>query len=350
MKKTVLRSSILLIALLVALSGTAFAGGGKEQKADKPAAQKIAISHTSSLESPWQKASLQFADLVNGKTGGRYNVEVFGNGVLCQRNWKIMLEMTQAGSSQIGIESVTALASIVPEIGALGLPFLFENIEHVINFLNTNPDVWKRWLYDGFEKQKLVVLSITPRPFRQINNNKRLIKTPEDLKDLKFRVPNTPLFVKIFEALGAKPVPLSSGEIYTAIQLGTVVGEDNSIPVQYDFKTHEVAKNFTIWNYIADASILFINKDLWGKMSDADKAAYKEGAKLWGEINIKQDTDYTVVAKQNMEKAGVKFYTMSDAEKEPFKKMVQSVYADVAKQVGEDNFKAYMEAVAKTKK
>jgi len=349
MKKTVLRASAIMVALLVALSGLAFAGGGKEE-AGKPAAQRIALSHTASLESPWQKASVQFADYVNSRTGGRYNVEVFGNGVLCQRNWKIMFEMTQSGSSQVGIESVTALASIVPEIGAMGLPFLFESTEHVINFLNTNPDVWKRWLYGGFEKQKLVVLSITPRPFRQINNNKRLIKTPEDIKDLKFRVPASQLFVKIFEAIGAKPVPLPSGEIYTAIQLGTVVGEDNSIPVQYDFKTHEVAKNFTIWNYIADASILFINKNIWDGMSEADKAVYKDGGKLWGDINIKQDTEYTVVAMQNMEKAGVKFYTMTDAEKVPFKKMVQSVYADMAKQVGEDNFKTFMDEVAKTKK
>jgi tripartite ATP-independent transporter DctP family solute receptor len=356
MRKTLVTVSILLIAAAILFPAAVFAGGGKEAPAGKTAVEKpkdalkVAISHTSSLESPWQKASLKFAEIVNGKTGGRYNVEVFGNGVLCQRNWKIMLEMTQAGSSQIGIESVTALASIVPEIGALGLPFLFENIEHVINFLDTNPPVWKQWLYDGFEKQNLVVLSITPRPFRQLNNNKKIVKTPEDIKDMRFRVPNTPLFVKIFEALGAKPVPLSSGEIYTAIQLGTVVGEDNSIPVQYDFKTHEVAKNFTIWNYIADASILFINKDIWNKMSDADKAAYKEAAKVWGETNIKQDTDYTVVARQNMEKAGVNFYEMKDAEKTPFKKLVEPVYADMAKNVGEANFKAYMDAVQKTKK
>lgn len=349
MKRKLLSVSIILIAVLFAVSGTVFAGGAKEGSG-AVAAQKIAISHTSSLESPWQKASLNFADIVNKGTGGRYNVEVFGNGVLCQRNWKIMLEMTQAGSSQIGIESVTALASIVPEIGALGLPFLFENMDHVISFLDMNAPVWQKWLYEGFEKQNLVVLSITPRPFRQLNNNKKLVKTPADIKDMRFRVPNTPLFVKIFEALGAKPVPLSSGEIYTAIQLGTVVGEDNSIPVQYDFKTHEVAKNFTIWNYIADASIIFINKDLWGKISEADKAVYRQAAKVWGDTNIKQDTDYTVIARQNMEKAGVNFYEMSDAEKTPFKKLVESVYIDMAKQVGEDNFKAYMDAVVKTKK
>jgi TRAP-type C4-dicarboxylate transport system substrate-binding protein len=85
-------------------------------------------------------------------------------------------------------------------------------------------------------------------------------------------------------------------------------------------------------------------------MSNEDKAIFKEGGKIWGETNIKQDAEYSVIARQNMEKAGVKFYEMSDAEKEPFRKLVQPVYADMAKQVGEDNFKAFLEAVEKAKK
>jgi len=353
MKRTKLVFALLVGAMLMALPGIAFAGGKTETKSApvaKPAAAaaKVAISHNSSLESPWQKASLSFADIINKESNGRFKAEVFGNGVLFQRNWKVLLEMTQSGSSQIGIESVTALAAIVPELSAMSLPFLFNDIEHVIRFLESGTPVWEKWVSDGFAKQNLVVLSISPRPFRQINNNKRLIKTPQDIKDLKFRVPATPFFVSVFEALGAKPVPLPSGEIYTSIQLGTVVGEDNSIPVQYDFKTHEVAKNFTIWNYIADASVMFMNKDMWDKLSDADKALYKKAGKNWASVNVKEDTDYSVVAMDKMKAAGVNFYTMTEAEKGPFKKLVEPVYTKMATSVGNDNFQAFMDAVKKT--
>ncbi len=353
MKRTKFVPALVLGAALMALPGLAFAGGSSDQK-DAPAAKpsvpavKVAVSHNGSLESPWQKASLAFADIVNKDTAGRYKAEVFGNGVLFQRNWKVMLEMTQSGSSQIGIESVTALAAIVPELSAMSLPFLFNDIDHVIRFLNSGNPAWDKWVNDGFAKQNLVVLSISPRPFRQINNNKRLIKTPADIKDLKFRVPATPFFVSVFEALGAKPVPLPSGEIYTSIQLGTVVGEDNSIPVQYDFKTHEVAKNFTIWNYIADASVMFMNKDMYDKLSDADKATFKKAAQDWASVNVKEDSAYSVVAMDKMKAAGVNFYTMSEAEKEPFKKLVEPVYANMSKTVGEDNFKVFMDGVKKT--
>ncbi len=310
---------------------------------------KIAISHTSSLESPWNKASLAFADYVNGKLGDKYKVEVFGNGVLCQRNWKVMFEMTQANDSQMGLESATTLGSLVPEIGAINMPFLFDDTAHVTRFIESHCPVWENWFNKKILDQNLVILAATPRPFRQINNNVKLIKTPADIKGMVFRVPSTPLFVKIFEALGAKPVPLSSGEIYTAIQLGTVVGEDNSITVQYDFKTHEVAKNFTIWNYIADLSTMFINKDLWDAMPDADKKVFQEGAKIWIAKNDEFDQKQMKEAMENMTKSGVVFYTMTPAEKEPFKQLVKPVYDDFGKMVGVDNMKQYLEYVDKTR-
>jgi TRAP-type C4-dicarboxylate transport system substrate-binding protein len=111
-----------------------------------------------------------------------------------------------------------------------------------------------------------------------------------------------------------------------------------------------VAKNFTVWNYIADGSILFMNKDAYYKLSDSERALFKEAAKEWGAINIKEDEAYTAIALTTMEKAGVKFHQMSDAEKEPFRKLVQPVYADVAKQVGDEKWKAFLDAVERTRK
>jgi TRAP-type C4-dicarboxylate transport system substrate-binding protein len=311
--------------------------------------QLIQISHTSSLESPWHKASLIFADHINSRLGDRYKVEVFGNGVLCQRNWKVMFEMTQNNESQMGIESATTLGSLVPEIGAINLPFIFNDTAHVSRFIAAKSAAWTKWFDEKILSQDLVILAATPRPFRQLNNNVKLVKTPADIQGMIFRVPSTPLFVKIFEALGAKPVPLSSGEIYTAIQLGTVSGEDNSIPVQYDFKTHEVAKNFTIWNYIADLSTLFINRELWEGMSDADKAVFREAARIWVEKNDEFDQDQIKVAMENMTKSGVQFYEMTAADKEPFKKLMLPVYADFEKSVGKAEMDEFMGTVEKTR-
>jgi TRAP-type C4-dicarboxylate transport system substrate-binding protein len=260
-----------------------------------------------------------------------------------------MFEQTQAGSNTIAIESVTALASIVPELGGVNLPFLFQDVDHLNRFMQANPPILQKWL-KKFEEKNLVVLAIAPRPFRQLINSSRLVKTPADISGLKFRVPQNPMFVKVFESMGAKPVPMSSGEIYTAIQLGTVVGEDNSVPVVYDFKTHEVAKFMTIWNYMGDASLVVINKTVWDKMTPQDQALFKKAGQEWVKVNLKEDSSYTVVARTNMEKAGVKFYDMDDAGKQSFAKMMGPVYADFEKVVGAGDWKIYQDEIIKQKK
>jgi len=85
------------------------------------------------------------------------------------------------------------------------------------------------------------------------------------MKGLKFRVPGNPFFVKIFEPWERSRFRCRRRDLHRhPARYGG--GEDNSIPVQYDFKTHEVAKNFTVWNYIADGSILFMNKDAYYKL------------------------------------------------------------------------------------
>ena len=310
---------------------------------------KVSVSHTSSLESPWQKGAVVMADIINKGAAGKYDVKLFGNGVLNQKNWRIMFEQTQAGSNTIAIESVTALASIVPELGGINLPFLYQDFDHLNRFMQANPPVLDKWL-KKFEEKNLVVLAIAPRPFRQLINKTKLVKTPADIEGMKFRVPQNPMFVKVFESMGAKPVPMSSGEIYTAIQLGTVVGEDNSTPVVYDFKTHEVAKFMTIWNYMADASLVVINKDFWNKLSADEKALFKKAGQEWVKVNINEDTTYSVKARNNMEKAGVKFYDMDDAGKQAFAKMMGPVYADFEKVVGAADWKSYQEEIVKTRK
>lgn len=318
--------------------------------AASPAGQtNVVLSHISSLESPWNKASLLLADYVNERIGDRYKVEVHGGGVLAQRNWKIMFDMTREGSSHIGIEGAATVGSLAPEIGAINLPFLFDDADHLSRFLEAGCPVWNKWFSENILERELVILAATPRPFRQLSNNKRIVKTPADIAGLKFRVPMTPLFSDIFKAMGAVPVPLASGDIYSAIQFGRVVGEDNSITVQYDFKTYEVAKYFTVWNYIADLSVLFMNKRLWDGMEEADREVFRAAAAVWAEANVRFDRELTEVAVREMEKAGVEFHTMTAEEKEAFKELLRPVYDDFAARVGEGDMRAFLEYVDRTR-
>jgi tripartite ATP-independent transporter DctP family solute receptor len=346
MKKIVFLS--LCIFLLVGFG--AFAGGaGESSQGGTGKVQRIAISHTNSGASPWEKASQAFSRMVNEQAGSRYQVQTYPNGQLCQGNWSIMLEMVQSGSTQIGVEALTALATLNEDINIFSMPFVFQDVEHVARFLNSGTPIWEKWM-EQFEKSRIVVLGVAPRPMRQLSNNQRIVKTPADIAGMKFRVSTNPMFVQIFEAIGAKPVPLPSGEIYSAIQLGTVNGEDNAVQTQYDFKTHEVSKNFTIWNYVADGVVIFMNKDFYDAASPEDKALFSEAGKKFVETDIMEDTQYFNTAYTEMEKAGVKFYTMTDAEKEPFKQLLAGFYKTYEGKYSPADWKAFFDAVNATAK
>lgn len=363
-KKTVIRVLALAVTLLLtACSGqggaakpqseTTAAGQASDTQASAAAPaggnrEMLSLSHTNTAESPWELASLALAKSINEHAANqRYEVKTFPNGQLIQKNWKVMIEMIQSGSTVFGIESITALASEVPELGSVQLPFLFKNDAHIQAFFASDDPLLQKW-YEKFEEKNMVVLAIAPRKFRQLINNKHIIKTPDDIAGMKFRVPDNPFFVRVFELMGAKPVPLPSGEIYSAIQLGTVSGEDNSVSVVYDFKTHEVAKNMTIWNYMGDASLVVMNKTIWDQLSDDEKAAFKAAGQEWVKVYLAEEENYQQLARTKMTEAGVQFYDMPDAEKEPFKALMQPIYDETKAKIGEADYEALMALVEKT--
>ncbi len=336
------RIAVFLVVMLLSV-GIIFGNYGEAAKA-----QKVAISHGSTLEHPIEKASVEFAKIVNGEAGERFEVQSFPNGSLYQDNWEILLEMLQSGATQIGVESVTAFGSIVNDVSAMQLPFMFENDAHIKKFLEADSEIMQRW-NNMFEEKNIVVLGIAPRTFRQLINNKRLIKTPADIKGMKFRVPENPFFVRIFELFGAKPVPMPSSEIYSSIQLGTVVGEDNSISNVYDDKTHEVAKYMTLWYYIADGDMLVANKDFFYGLSEGDQALFRKAAKEWVRVRTLGGDEFEQYARKQMEEAGVQYHVMSSEEKVPFKELVSPLYDETKEKIGEENWNLLLEALESAK-
>jgi len=305
---------------------------------------EIAFQHNNTEDHPWQVGALHMQKVLDERSNGRIQVKIFPNGILSQRNWKVMLEQTQKGSTQMMVESSIPFATLISELFALNLPFSFENVEHYKRFMENPPDVVLEW-FKELEDKDVKILGVWTRPFREILNSERPIKTPEDLKGLKFRVPGLDLFVKTWEAMGAKPIPLPSGEIYTAIQLGTVVGEDNSVNTVYSFKTYEVAKYMTIWDYMPDGVLVVVNKPFWDKLSEEDQNLILEAVDEGREVVYKADKEYEKVAMTEMIESGVQFTYLTEKQKEPFKELVKPAYKIMEEIVGTSNLEAYLSAV-----
>jgi TRAP-type C4-dicarboxylate transport system substrate-binding protein len=258
-----------------------------------------------------------------------------------------MMEQIQSGALQVAVESLTVLGAYNEKAGILNMPFTFADVDHVLRFLELNDPTWAGWMKD-FEKSNFVILAASPRPMRQLNNNVRMIRRVEDMNGIMFRVPVNPMYVSIFDTLGAKPVPAPSSEIYTGIQLNTFNGEDNSIQTQYDFKTFEVAKNFSIVNYIADLSFIFMNKDFYDKATDADRRMFHEAAREFVKVDMAENKSYYDVAYNAGLALGVQFYTMPEADKQGFKDKLAPFYTNFQKNFTRAELDAFNNAVRRT--
>ena len=332
----------ILFVLLAVLASSAFAAGQGSE-----GSTRISVSQTSSPASPWQKGSEAFANYLNSRSNGRYQAQVFANASLSQGNYTIMMEQIQSGALQVAVESLTVLGAFNEKAGILNMPFTFADVNHVLRFLDLKDPTWEGWMKD-FEKSNFVILGGSPRPMRQLNNNVRMIKTPADMSGLRFRVPVNPMYVAIFETLGARPVPAPSSEIYTGIQLGTFNGEDNSIQTQFDFKTFEVAKNFSIVNYIADLSFIFMNRDFYYNASEADRRMFHEAAREFVKTDMAENETYLQTALDAGRRLNVEFYTMPEADKEAFKLKLAPFYADFQKKFTPLELAAFLSAVKRS--
>ena len=355
MKNTITKVLTLVLVLIVALSmvacGNSSTPGEKEGegKGEEGSPVDISIAHNSTDVSPWEKGVQAGIKHLKEASDGKFNATSYPGGTLFQGNWEILLEMTQTNSIQIGVEAISALSSLNGDANFLCLPFMFQDNTHVDRFLNSGNKTWDN-IISSFEDEDIIILGVAPRPMRQISNNLRPVNKLEDLKGLILRSPANNTIIATMEALGIKAVPLSSGEIYSSIQLGTVNGEDNSLAQQYDAKTYEVIDHFTILNYIADGSAMFMSKEAWDACTKEEQAMFMEMGKMFANTTYAEDEAYFEVAKEAVTKSGVKITEMSNEEKERCAEACSSVYDEFKKNFPEEKWNDVMSAVESTKK
>ena len=126
------------------------------------------------------------------------------------------------------------------------------------------------------EQAGLELLAFGELGFRQITNNVRPIVKPEDLNGVKLRVPGSKTRVLSFEGFGASPITMNFGELYLALQQGTVDGQENPIETIYAQKFYEVQEAIAMVDYIDKPAYVMISESFWSSLSDEDKALFKK--------------------------------------------------------------------------
>ena len=296
----------------------------------------LKVGWTNTVESHYGVALTTFNDEIIKRTNGRYKLQLFPSGALGGE--REMLEAVQLGTQDMVMTSTGPVGNFVPETRIVDIPFLFRDYDHARKVLDgpIGQDILTK-----FPAKGLVAISWMENGFRHVSNNKKQVKVPEDLKGMKIRTMENKVHMEAFKAMGSLPTPMNMNELFTALQTGTVDGQENPVPVILASKLYTVQKYVALTGHVYSPALLIVSTSLWGKLSDADKAAFKESAKAAQVANRKKVMDDDANGIEFMRKAGVEVLTQVD--KSQFQKAVASAYTVYNKEFGEANIKKIMD-------
>ena len=186
-----------------------------------------------------------FADLVEERSGGNVVIDVFSNDTLAGGNSTKGVEYIAVGGSDLGAYATCVLANLEPKMSVATLPWSFTSYQQARQVIDTTGGAYYAKL---LEAKGITYLGSFHNGFRQLTNSKHPVTKPEDLKDLKIRVPGSAVYMGVFNALGASPTAMSWSEVFTAIQQKTIDGQENGCSVTKSAKMDEIQQYMTIWN------------------------------------------------------------------------------------------------------
>jgi len=333
-KLLVLMLSLVLIStFVVGCSGkTSSTGGGSEEPI------RLKMSVTASDSSTWAKGAEKFAELVKERTNGQILISVYPNEQLSGGNQSKGVEMLSSGATDLSFHSNIIYSVLDERFGVISLPWLIPNHEAVDKALAGEGGEAINKILDEIG---IVGLAFGENGFRQLTNNVREIKTVEDMKGLKIRVPGMKMYIDLFTALGADPISMNFAEVFTALQTGSIDGQENPIDTIKTSNIHEVQKYLSIWNYSYDAIILGMNKEKFESLTEEQQKILREAAVEACEYQKQLTRELEAEQLKEFEEAGVKITEVTDEAIEGFKEKVQVVYEQYEPIMGKELIDAF---------
>lgn len=279
----------------------------------------------------YNQAADYFGKIVAEKTGGEIEVQVFPASQLGSE--RDMVEGLQLGSLEMTLTSTGPMGNFVPQVKLFNLPFLFKDRESCYRVLDGEIGTQ---IADRFVKVGIRSLGWFENGFRNITNSKRAVNSPEDMNGIKIRVMEDDVFILTMKAMGASPLPMAFGELYTALEQKTVDAQENPLAVIHSSRFFEVQKYLAMTGHFYSPAVLLISETTWKGLSPAHQKIIADAAALARSY----ERDLSLKADQELEAACQKEgMIVTHPDKAPFAKAVASVYtnAKVIKAIGGGN-------------
>lgn len=273
-----------------------------------------------------------FAKEVEKRTNGRYKVQTFYNGALGGERESI--EAVQLGTQELAFSSSGPVPNFVPETKILDVPFLFRDKAHARAVLDGPIG---QELLAKFDAKGFKALAWAENGFRHMTNSKRDIKGPEDLKGLKMRTMENPVHIAAYKSFGIITTPMAFPEVFTALQQGTVDGQENPIPVITSSKFAQLQKHLSLTGHVYSPALLLLSNAVWSKLSDADRKVFLEAAKVSVAAQRRKVDEDDANGVALLEKEGMQ--VVRNVDKTAFQEALKPAYAAYAREFGAENIK-----------
>lgn len=313
MKKRSILSLVLAGAMILSLAACGDKEGpATDQPNDEPAGEVLEwnLAATLAEDHPMTIALNAFADAMKEGTNGRVNIKVYPNMTLGTETEQV--EMARVGTAAMVVGGLSTLAVYDDALSVYSLPYVFRSYDDCEKYLTECDDALAVW--DEFrELTNLRFVALELNGARCLSTKDIEIKSTDDLKGVKIRCMDAPLWQNVFKAFGATPVPISFTELYVALQTGVVQGQDNPINVDYAQKFYEVQNNIYKTEHNYNTTFVLINDDCWNALSEEEQATFNKLVKEYlYDYYYELYWPYEDEAIEVMENAGVKIWEQSE--------------------------------------
>ncbi|MBL0088865.1 MAG: TRAP transporter substrate-binding protein [Ideonella sp.] len=315
-----MKFSSLALALTLAFAGTGLA----------QAQTTMRISISIAQNSHQGVAIDTFAKEVDKRTNGRYKVQPFYSGSLGGERESI--EAVQLGTQELTFTSSGPVPNFVPEARILDIPFLFSGKPHARAVLD---GAIGQEMLAKFDAKGFKALAWGENGVRHMTNSKRAVNAPEDLKGLKMRTMENPVHVAAYKGFGIVTTPMAFPEVFTALQQGTVDGQENPLSVIMSAKFDQVQKHLSLTGHVYSPCVFLMNKAAFDKLSAADKTAFLDAAHEAVKVNRARVDEDDAKGVAELRSKGMS--VVENVDKAKFVAALTPVNAEFEKQFGKAN-------------
>jgi len=331
--------SVLSAALL---AGTLFVGAASAQDVQE---RTIRWGHLNNADHPVSFGVKKFAEILAAKSGGKLNIREFPASQL--GNELQQQSALRGGTQEMLSASTTSLATVVPEFGLLDFPFIVGTTEQAEALAQ---GAFGKAMIETLPQRGLIGLGYWGLGFRNVTNSKLPVARLEDFNGLKLRVIPNPVYLQSFSAFKANPIPMAFGELYSALETGTVDGQENPYTVILSNKFYEVQKYVSATNHTFTQNIILVSKIFWDKLSPTEQRMMREAYAESRDYQKQQTRLQTESALTELQSKGMKYNAVAPAELERMRKAAQPVVDKVSGSLNPETVKLFNEELDRIRK